>query len=318
MKVENIVILEDGTRSVSSESLTAAVGDPDIRVRGFCSNTKANELFAIVSYADGEAAPLWYIPYQYRRTGVFVDSVEEMTSLLRSIKKLLNKKHISEFKDRIGKSVSNYFGKGASVTVPIFKKLLDNCGSWVWNKDFNNENPQRRIQGIKEAGFTIATRFYERRTYHMLLPFAPVRAATYETIPLAVRRRIFRVHEGINSYTGEPTSISCLPDHKFPEIRWDKHTPESNSSLSEREILEKFQIIPENINQMKREVCRKCFKSGMRGKLNGINFFYAGGPSWDKSIPKVGKSAEQGCIGCFWYDMLAWRNALNNLIERFA
>lgn len=318
MKVENVVTLEDGTKSVSSESLTTAVGDPDIRVRGFCANTKASELFAIVSYADGDIAPLWYIPYQYRRTDVFVDSLEEMVSLLKSAKKRLNRKYIVAYSDRIGKTIYEYFGKGASVTVPIFKKLLDNCGSWVWNKDFDNENPQRRIQDIKESGFTVATRFYERRTYHMLLPFDPVRAATYETIPLAVRRRIFRVHNGINSYTGEPASISCLPDHKFPELRWDRNTPESNADLSEQEMVEKFQIVPENINQMKREVCRKCFKSGVRGRLNGINFFYAGGPAWDKSIPKVGKLAERGCIGCFWYDMLAWRNALNRLIEKLS
>ena len=316
MKIEDAVALEDGTKMVSAESLTAAVGDPDIRVIGFCANTKASELFAVVSYADGKDAPTWYVPYQYRRTDVFVDSVDEMVSFLKAAKNRLNRKYVIAYKERMGKAIYEHFGKGASVTVPIFKKLLDKCGAWVWNKDFDNENPQRRIQDIKESGFTIATRFYERRTYHMLLPFDPVRTATYETIPSAVRRMIFKVHEGINSYTGEPASISCLPDHKFPELRWDKHTPESNRNLSEQEMREKFQVIPENINQMKRETCRKCFKSGVRGKLNGINFFYAGGPTWDKSVPKVGKSAERGCVGCFWYDMLAWRAALNKALEK--
>ncbi len=81
-------------------------------------------------------------------------------------------------------------------------------------------------------------------------------------------------------------------------------------------MLAKFQIVPESVNQMKREVCRKCFKSGFRGKLNGINFFYAGGPTWDKSVPKVGKMAEKGCVGCFWYDMLAWRKTLNERLEQ--
>lgn len=316
MGIANEVILEDGTKKVSATALTVEVGDPDIRVCGFCANTKASELFVIASYADGKVAPLWYVPYQYRRTNTFVDTVDEMVALLRSAKQRLNNQYIDLYKNRIGKSVYSYFGRRASVTVPIFERLLERCGEWVWNKEFHNENPQRRIQDIKESGFTVATRFYERRTYHMLLPFEPVRAATYETISASVRRAIFKAHKGINAYTGGPASVSCLPDHKFPELRWDKDTPESNDGLSEEAMLAKFQIVPENINQMKREVCRKCFKSGFRGKLNGINFFYVGSPTWDKTVPKVGKMAEKGCIGCFWYDMRAWRKALNERLKR--
>lgn len=236
MRIENAVILEDGTKEVRATDLTGAIGDPDIRVSGFCANTKASELFAVVSYADGNEAPLWYVPYQYRRTSTFVDTVDELISLLKSAKSQLNRRYIDSYKDRIGKSIHSYFGRRASVTIPIFEKLLGRCGMWVWNKEFHNENPQRRIQDIKESGFTVATRFHDRRTYHMLLPFDPVRAATYETIPAPVRRAIFKVHKGVNAYTGEPASVSCLPDHKFSELRWDKDTPESNEGLTEDEM----------------------------------------------------------------------------------
>lgn len=316
MKTDDIVSLEDGKKLESAESLTRAIGDPDIRVIGFCANTKASELFAITGYKEGPEFRAWYIPYQYPRTETFVDTAEDLVALLKSVKGFLNEKHIAAYKKRIGGSLHDYFGTGSTVTLPIFKTLLENCGKWVWNKKFNNENPQRRIQDIKECGFTLSTRFHEKRTYHMLLPFDPVRSYHYESIPAAVRKAIFKVHGGINAYTGEPVTVSCLPDHKFPEKRWDKNTPESNQNLTEDEMREKFQLIPEKINQMKREVCRGCFKSGKRGKLNGIDFFYAGNEDWDKSIPKVGKAAEKGCVGCFWYDMLAWRKALNRKLAR--
>lgn len=42
---------------------------------------------------------------------------------------------------------------------------------------------------------------------------------------------------------------------------------------------------------------------------------YAGGETWPDDVPRTGKSAETGCVGCFWYDMSAWRDALNKLIR---
>lgn len=312
MKLETKILLENNTKIKTAEMITQAVADSDIRVNGFYVHTKASEKYVVATYTHGSNRKEWVIPYQYRRTDTFVDTESDMVSLIRDAKSKFISGHIAKYKKRIREKVYELFGQGASVTVPIFLKLLDNCGEWVWNKNFNNENPQRRIQDIKETGFTIATKFGEgRKTYHMLLPFEPKKAATYEVIPPNVRVQIFNVHNGINAYTGEEASTSCLPDHKFPEIRWDVDTPVSNENLSLAEMREKFQIVPENINQMKREICRKCFQTGVRGKLNGIKFFYKGGEQWDANVPKVGKSAEKGCVGCFWYDMLAWREALN-------
>lgn len=313
MKLDSYVCLEDGKKLESAREMTKAVADPDIRVSGFYVHKKASEKYVVATYNHGRNSKEWVIPFQYRRTDTFVDTEADMVGLLKTAKSKFSNANIESYKACIRAKVYELFGQGASVTVPIFLQLLDSCGEWVCNKNFHNENPQRRIQDIKETGFTIATKFEEgRKTYHMLLPFEPVKAATYEVIPPKVRKQIFNVHGGINAYTGEPASTSCLPDHKFPEIRWNKDTPASNEDLTREEMLEKFQIVPENINQMKREVCRKCFQTGKRGKLNGINFFYDGSEDWNLAIPKLGKAAEQGCVGCFWYDMLAWRNALND------
>ena len=40
--------------------------------------------------------------------------------------------------------------------------------------------------------------------------------------------------------------------------------------------------------------------------------------NWDSSIPKNGKSAEKGCIGCAWYDIERWRQELIKKLKRTA
>ena len=68
-------------------------------------------------------------------------------------------------------------------------------------------------------------------------------------------------------------------------------------------------------NQQKREVCRKCFQTNKRGLIYGINYFYKGTIEWDEKIPKIGKKAEEGCVGCGWYDIKKWRDSLNTKIR---
>lgn len=149
----------------------------------------------------------------------------------------------------------------------------------------------------------------------MLLPFDIVKAPTYEKLPTKVRKAIFAALDGKDAYNDKPVDRSALPDHKFPEIRWTADTAESNNGLSEDEMRDKFQLVPESVNQAKREVCRACFQSGNRGTFAGIDFFYKGDRKWPSGTPTRGKAAEPGCVGCFWYDMAAWRKALNELIR---
>ena len=102
-----------------------------------------------------------------------------------------------------------------------------------------------------------------------------------------------------------------LPDHKFPEIRWDSETKrETLTHLTDDDIKRDFQLLSNQRNQQKREVCRTCFQTGMRGTIYGISFFYRGSNTWDTTIPKQSKLAENGCVGCGWYDVNTWRSAL--------
>ena len=36
----------------------------------------------------------------------------------------------------------------------------------------------------------------------------------------------------------------------------------------------------------------------------------------ERKFPKTGKDAEQGCLGCPWYDIQAWREALNSILNK--
>ena len=80
--------------------------------------------------------------------------------------------------------------------------------------------------------------------------------------------------------------------------------------MTDDEIKQKFQLMSNQRNQQKREVCRKCFQTGKRGSIYGIKYYYYGDENWDINIPQRGKEAEKGCIGCPWYDIAQWRSEL--------
>lgn len=308
--------LNEGKETITTKELTEMVNDRRVTAIGFFDHTKASERYVIISVVCSGFSKEWYIPYFYRRTNLFIDTKDALVTYIKLCIPKLHPRAIEEYKKAVVKTAKTVIGEASDVTWPIFKKLLDNCGAWVWNKALgSNSNPQRRIQAIKESGYTIATKIDGKKTFHQLLPFDRVVAPTYETIPPKVRKAIFKALDGIDAFSGNAAPISALPDHKFPEIRWEATTPESNENLTISDMRDKFQLVPERVNQMKREVCRKCFQTGCRGKLNGINFFYHWDEKWPSHVPTMGVAAKVGCIGCFWYDMVEWRKQLNALIK---
>jgi hypothetical protein len=85
--------------------------------------------------------------------------------------------------------------------------------------------------------------------------------------------------------------------------------------LADTEIREQFQLLTNQRNLQKREVCRKCYQTGDRGYPFGIQYYYEGDEKWPDTIPKSGKVAEVGCSGCGWYDLQKWRIALNRKLS---
>ena len=126
-----------------------------------------------------------------------------------------------------------------------------------------------------------------------------------------LKKRIINTLGSIDIYE-DKQSRDCIPDYKFPEIRWNNVNHEDPNSMTDEEIKSKFQLLTNQRNQQKREVCRHCYQTGKRGIAFSIPYFYKGNEEWDCEIPKRGKDAEAGCEGCAWYDFAEWRK---NLLE---
>ena len=299
--------------------------NPNIKLfSGRSYNTKASEEYVHVVFSYPDVKSTWdgWIPVEYRRTGVSIPE-NDKTALEEHLNNIYSQMHPAKYASWKAEQ-DKYWNATRSVeTKDIFYILAD--GKWhCRNCDISNANFARRIQDLKEFGYTIATHVNyrcpkcgnNRSTRLLLLPINRVELAGngYETWSPALRARIIRVLGGIDVYENT-SSRNCLPDHKFSEIRWDADTKEENpSTMSDAEIRAKFQLLSNQRNQQKREVCRNCFQTGQRGTIYGIPYFYEGGPSWDKSIPEKGKVAERGCVGCPWYDIERWRSELARML----
>lgn len=296
-----------------------------IKVGSRRKHSKASEEYIEVVFNYEETSVKWDIPIEYRRTGTHLaDKTDaEILAYLTSVYELCNPKKWSVFVDNQKSHWADL--KRADVTKSFFDVLVK---SFTWKSvksDFPvNPNWARRIQDLKEMGYTISThtnkldRKTGRNCTHLLLIPLPRGASTgYETWTPAMRARIINVLGGVNAYEGKRTKADALlPDHKFPEIRWDEKTKrEDLSTLTDNEIRRDFQLLTNQQNLQKREVCRSCYQTGDRAYPFDIRFFYKGKPKWDVSIPIRGDGARDGCIGCGWYDFEAWRMALNKRLS---
>lgn len=294
-----------------------------IIVERFREHSKASEKYIDVTIVQ-EDGFTWKgsIPYFYRRTGLFIETPEDLVEYLNEIYPLFSKKAIEEFVNIEAKRWNTELS-GKETTKGFFDKLINLEWNSVQYDLPANKNWARRVQDIKEFGYTLATDTrrrvkgkYETDTHIQLVPLPKGGVTGYEVMSPAFKAKAISVMEGINAYElSSANKHGLLPDHKFPEIRWDEKTREENpDEMSKAEIKEKFQLIDNQRNQQKRETCRRCFQTGIRGKLYGINYYYSGNEKWDEEIPKIGKDAEKGCVGCGWYDIQKWRESLNSFI----
>lgn len=141
-------------------------------------------------------------------------------------------------------------------------------------------------------------------------------------IPASLVKRILEV----SAYTDvieqrKRAAHELVIDHRFPMERWGQNEPPHLTSMSESEIKTKFQLLKKdasgNHNLLKSRSCERCIKTGKRGEPFGISFWYKGGEDWP-SIHQRGAEAEEGCVGCGWYDFETWRNALNQKLAESA
>ena len=277
-------------------------------------HSKASEEYLHVRFTYEDGAWDGWVPVEYRRTGVSIETRDELIEHLNAVYEQMKPVHRAAW---MMKQESFWAEKPkAQTTKAFFDSLIK--GGWQCVECTLPKNPNwaRRIQDLKEFGYTIATdtkrycpNCRANKTHLILLPIerGGLGGNGYETWSPALRKRIIRVLGSVDVYENV-TSPHCLPDHKFSEIRWDEGTKAENlDSMTDDEIRSKFQLLTNQRNQQKREVCRTCFQTGKRGYPFGIKYFYVGSEDWDPLIPVRGKAAECGCIGCGWYDMAEWR-----------
>lgn len=256
-------------------------------------NSKASETYVSVRFTYDVQTWEGYVPIEYRRTGTDI-SFDDKDTLYEYLNKVYEDMNPNKL-DAWRKEQADFWKTkpNANTTKEFFDKLAE--GGWKCGvcEMPRNPNPQRRIQDLKEFGYTIATDLAhycpncKRNTSQRLLltiPRGGNKGNGYETWSPALRKRII---QALNSYDVYEcvTTPHCLPDHKFSEIRWDDETKAENSdSMTDEEIKQKFQLMTNQRNQQKREVCRTCFQTGKRGIAYGIPYFYEGTDKWDSSI----------------------------------
>jgi hypothetical protein len=141
-------------------------------------------------------------------------------------------------------------------------------------------------------------------------------------IPVSLVQRILAVY-GYTDIIEERKrpAHELVIDHRFPMERWGASEPPHLISMSDEEIRQKFQLLKKdtsgNHNLLKSRSCERCIKTGKRGTPFGIRFWYDKGEDWPSKHQR-GSEAEEGCVGCGWYDFAAWRNAINEKLNQSA
>lgn len=284
-------------------------------------HSKASEAYIDVVFKYPETSEAWEgsVPIEYRRTGVHAKGAEEMWAVVKEAYEAMNPdKRTSWLNEQ-----REFWQKSSKVVTQSFFDALEGS-TWKCVRCQLPKNPNwaRRVQDIKELGYTLATdtkRFCkrcERNTTQLILLRLPRGTQTgYETLTPSLKDRILEVLGSRDAYE-DRQNRHLLPDHKFPEIRWDESCREENlDTMTDEEIKAKFQLLTNQRNEQKREVCRECFQTNRRGTPFGIRFFYRGNAKWPSSVPKRGKDAEEGCVGCGWYDLCRWRYELNKKLS---
>lgn len=184
-------------------------------------------------------------------------------------------------------------------------------GDWhCGDCELPGSQPARSIKDLRNHGFEFeqtnrgwCKRLHcsscGRETTHrrMKYPFPTNQRSLRQTLPQAIRKRIREIHNHKDAITGQ-TSANLEIDHRRPHNRRDDSESINFDEITDEELYELFQLLSTEHNQLKREKCKKCQKTGERpGGLHGIKHYYKGGEDY---------TDEHGCEGCFWYNPPKW------------
>ena len=286
----------------------------DIKVTQLYLHTKLKQEIAETTFVYGAYRFHTYVPYIDLAKGVNNNTEESVANYLQTIKPYFTRSWISKWKREQKKERESNYRKRTE-TKPFFDNLLSLKPE---EETFGNPNYASRLRDIRKMGYTL-TAIHNPRTgnYARIMLPLPIRIESkYEKVPKNITQTLARLKRYVEAYSGDRMNEKfLLADHKFPESRWDENTPRDNSKdMSDEEILQKFQLLDNAANLRKKQMCESCVASGVRPPIYGLSYYYRGKEKWDAKIPTRGKKAEEGCIGCPWYDIEEWKKQFN---ERF-
>lgn len=184
-----------------------------------------------------------------------------------------------------------------------------------------NPQPGARIKSLRQMGYFIATTLMPcatcgRQESFDLLVRLPRQAANNDkrsSLSISLQNRIKTVLPLKDACFDSPQKASeLIIDHKFPSSRWVNGETVNETSMTEEEIIKKFQLLTNKTNLQKERYCQRCVLTGKRGDFFGIEWYYEGDQNWNGTS----KADENGCIGCCWYDLQKWRNRFNAYLKR--
>ena len=138
---------------ITVESFTELLNNKYIIVEGFREHSKASEKYVDVTITQHDGYS-WKgsIPYFYRRTGLFIETPEDLIDYLNNIYSFFSKDAVVEFVATEKKRWENEMS-GKETTKGFFDQLLNLKWNSVQYDLPANRNFARRIQDIKELGF---------------------------------------------------------------------------------------------------------------------------------------------------------------------
>ena len=198
----------------------------------------------------------------------------------------------------------------------LLKAFQDNLNKWVCrlHNSGGANQPAATFREIKKRGYVfeeVSSSRWDKSMYcdtckanttHSKLLFKEPQFDDKPriSINLAKRKHIIQLLNNRDAFTG--ASISSTPeiDHKIPWTRLDNDINTNN--LSDKEILQHFQLLTREHNLLKDRACGHCKINNFRPPFLGINYWYEGNQIYTGS-----------CEGCGWYDGKKWREEINKL-----
>lgn len=248
-------------------------------------------------------------------------TIEELHSQIEHLYKELNPKNLRMWK----MNSDNLWTDKTTQTFKVYDALKS--GSWECRVcgpvPRVNPQPAARIRDIKKKGFVIATkRKYcskcNKKTIHDILirVFFKGKIQNEELrkpIPDVLVNRIISVLNSTEAVFNQTrTKKELIIDHKFPSQRWTEPESKNVTSMTNKQIKAKFQLLSNQTNMLKSRECDRCVFKNKRGQFLGIKWYYRGDENWGG----CSKNDESGCVGCPWYDVIEWKSQLKKVLQK--